>query len=156
MVWAKSWRHRANMAYLPPEWDDDSRMNFMFSAFPENRDVNSKHWDSKLQFWCAAIVNNCDSSDELLIDAGVLKSRFSRNGVSPLGLGTVLKDMLNRGEIVSTSEFLNSVYDTWGSWSYGMAKRSFWWSVGKVWQDNELNGSFVLLALVKVSFLCSV
>ena len=129
----------------------------MFSAFPESRDVNPKHWDSKLQFWRTVIIDSCDSSDELFIDAGLLKSRFRRNGVSPLGLGTVLGEMLSKGEIMSVNDFLESVYDSWGSWSYGMAKKTFWWSVGKIWPDsNELNGSFILVSLVKVSmFLVS-
>ena len=138
------------MAHFPTEWEDDNRMNFMFSAFPENRNVNPKHWDSKLQFWTSAIVESCDSLDELCFDINVLKSRFRRKGVPPLGLNTVLKEMLNSGEIVRTSDFIDSVYDTWGEWSYGMAKRSLWWTVGKVWQDNEIEGSLLLLASVKV------
>ena len=36
---------------LPPEWEDDERMNFLFSDFKENRDVNTKDWDSKIDFW---------------------------------------------------------------------------------------------------------
>ena len=140
------------MAYLPPEWEDDNRMGFMFSAFPESRDANPKHWDSKLQFWRSAIVHSCESYDELILDVSVLKTRFRRNGVSPLGLGIVLKEMLNSGDIMSCEQFLSSVYDTWGSWSYGMAKKTFWWSVGKVWPDNsELNsGLFMLAHVVKV------
>ncbi|CAB3981770.1 charged multivesicular body 7-like [Paramuricea clavata] len=137
------------MAYFPEEWQDDNRMNFMFSAFPENRNVNPKHWDSKLQFWTSAIVESCDSLDELCFDINVLKSRFCRRGVTPLGLSTVLKEMLNSGEIVRTSDFLDSVYDTWSEWSYGMAKKSLWWTVGKVWQNNEIEVSLVLLSSVK-------
>jgi hypothetical protein len=61
--------------------------------------------------------------------------------------------MLNSGEIVRTSDFLDSVYDTWSEWSYGMAKKSLWWTVGKVWQNNEIEVSLVLLASVKVRSL---
>ena len=138
------------MASLPAEWQDDNRMNFMFSAFPDNRNVNPKHWDSKLLFWASAIVELCDSLDELCFDIKVLKSRFRRKGVTPLGLNTVLNEMLNNGEIVRTSDFLDSVYDTWSEWSYGMAKKSLWWTVGKVWQNSEVEGSLILLTAVKV------
>ena len=141
------------MAHFPAEWEDDNRMNFMFSAFPENRNVNPKHWDSKLRFWTSAILESCESLDELCFDTNVLKTRFRRKGVTPLGLNTVLKEMLNSGEIVRTSDFVDSVYDSWSEWSYGMAKRSLWWTVGKVWQNNEIEGSLLLLASVKVRSL---
>ena len=138
------------MASLPAEWEDDNRMNFMFSAFPENRNVNPKHWDSKFQFWTSAILESCDSLDELCFDINVLKSRFRRKGVTPLGLSTVVKEMLNSGQVVRMSDFLASVYDTWSDWSYGVAKRSLWWAVDKVWQNNEIEGSLLLLSCVKV------
>ena len=141
------------MAHFPAEWEDDNRMNFMFSAFPENRNVNPKHWDSKLRFWTSAILESCESLDELCFDTNVLKTRFRRKGVTPLGLNTVLKEMLNSGEIVRTSDFVDSVYDSWSEWSYGMARRSLWWTVGKVWQNNEIEGSLLLLASVKVRSL---
>ena len=142
------------MASFPTVWRDDNRMSFMFSAFPESRDVNPKHWDSKIQFWRSAILKNCESLDEILLDVSVLKTRFRRNGVSPLGLNVVLKDMLYNGEIMSSEDFMSSVHGTWASWSYGIAKKTFWWSVGKVWQSadtTEFNtGTFVLVELVKV------
>jgi charged multivesicular body protein 7 len=138
------------MAFFPAEWEDDNRMNFMFSAFPENRNVNPKHWDSKFQFWASAIIESCHSFDELYFDINVLKSRFRRKGVTPLGLSTVVKEMLNSGQVVCMSDFLDSVYDTWGEWTYGIAKRSLLWTVGKVWQNNEIEGSLLLLASVKV------
>ena len=99
-------------------------------------------------------MESCDSFDELCFDINLLKSRFRRKGVTPLGLNTVMKEMWNSGEIISTGEFLDSVYDTWSAWSYGMAKRSLWWTVGKVWESSTATeGTFVLLASVKVRTL---
>ncbi|XP_046850097.1 charged multivesicular body protein 7-like isoform X2 [Xenia sp. Carnegie-2017] len=138
------------MAFLPDEWQDDNRMNFMFSAFPENRNVNPKHWESKLQFWKSAITRSCDYFDKFDFDIDVLKARFNRDGLTPLGICTVLNEMLNSGEIVRKNDFLESVYDTWSAWSLGIAKKSLWWTFGKVWQTNEIDiGSFLLLHQVE-------
>lgn len=139
---------------LPLDWDDDDRMNFMFSAFAESREVNPKHWDSKLHFWNKAILENCKCHRDVCIDLATLKRRFSRNGVIPLGLSTVIKDMLQRGRLERKVDFLhNCGGEGWLSWSCGLARRSFWWSVGTFWGENNSvnpNEQFVLVDEAKV------
>ncbi|KAG7278017.1 hypothetical protein CRUP_006182 [Coryphaenoides rupestris] len=41
---------------FPDDWEDDQRMNFLFSDFKENRDVNPSDWDSKMDFWSSLVV----------------------------------------------------------------------------------------------------
>ena len=134
---------------LPTDWDDNDRMNFMFSAFPERREVNPKHWDSKLHFWSKAIVEGCKFRGDICIDLATLKRRFSRNGLTPLGLGIVIREMLQRGKLERKEDFLNCGTEGWLSWSYGLAKKSVRWSVGTLWSGSgepvNLNEQFVLV-----------
>ena len=140
----------AEKQFLPTDWGDDDRMNFMFSAFPESREVNPKHWDSKLHYWSKAILDGCKHHGDICIDLTTLKRRFSRNGLTPLGLDNVLKELLQQGKIERKEQFINCAREGWLSWSYGFAKRSFQWSVGFVWEgssDIKLDGheQFVLV-----------
>ena len=138
---------------LPADWDDDDRMNFMFSAFPESRNVNPKHWDSKLYFWSKAILDGCKFHEDICIDLTTLKQRFSRNGLTPLGLNIVIREMLRQGKLERKQDFLSYGSEGWLSWSYGLAKRSFWWSVGSVWggrSNLNFNEQLVLLGQAKV------
>lgn len=122
--------------YFPEEWQDEDRMNFMFSAFPEHRDVNPKHWDSKLQFWRKIIVESLNYHDELCTDYNILRLRFSRNGLFPLGLSTVLLEMLRKGDLESLDNITSTVNDSWMSWGFDIARRTVSWTV-----DNLILGS---------------
>lgn len=78
---------------LPPEWEDDERMNFMFSEFKENRDVNVTDWDSKMDFWTALIMRSCRQRGSVCINLKDLNETFRREDRSPLGLPTVIQSM---------------------------------------------------------------
>ena len=135
--------------FLPMDWDDNDRMNFLFSAFPERREVNPKHWESKLHFWSKAIVEGCKFHGDIRIDLATLNRRFSRNGLTPLGLSTVIREMLQEGKLERKKDFLNCGTEGWLSWSYGLAKKSVRWSVGALWSGSaepvNLNEQFVLV-----------
>ena len=78
---------------LPPEWDDDERMNFMFSDFKENRDVNTTDWDSKMDFWTAVVTQSCRDRGTVCVNLQDLNKSFRRKEKSPLGLPTVIQSM---------------------------------------------------------------
>jgi len=127
-------------------------MNFMFSAFSESRDVNPKHWDSKLHFWSKAIHESCIYHGDIHIDLMTLKRRFARNGLTPLGLSIVLREMLQQGKLVRKQDFLNCNTEGWMSWIYGVAKSSFLWSTRTVLGGNEevkVDEQFVLVDVAK-------
>lgn len=126
--------------HLPPDWHDDDRMNFMFSAFPEHRHVNPKHWDSKLQFWRKVILENCDNNHELCVDFDTLRKRFARNGLVPLGLQTVLEEMLKTGELQTLDSFTKGLNNTWLSWGFDIAKKSFSWTVASLLWGSDAKG----------------
>lgn len=137
---------------LPADWNDDDRMNFMFSAFSESRDVNPKHWDSKLHFWSKAILESCKYHGDIHIDLTTLKRRFSRNGLTPLGLSIVLREMLQQGKLERKQDFFNCSTEGWMSWFYGVAKSTFWWSARTVLggaDDVKVDEQFVLVDVAK-------
>ncbi|XP_015777484.1 PREDICTED: charged multivesicular body protein 7-like isoform X1 [Acropora digitifera] len=116
-------------SFLPGDWDDDDRMNFMFSAFNESREVNPKHWDSKLNYWTKAIIDSCKHHGDVCINVTNLRQRFSRNGLVPLGLTTVIKELFRSGKLERKQDFVRRENKGWLTWSYSLAKESFWWGV---------------------------
>lgn len=82
-----------SLSSLTPEWDDDERMEFMFSAFKENRDVNPADWDSKMDFWTALVLKSCRQRCSVYVSLQELNGAFRRRDKSPLGLATVLRSM---------------------------------------------------------------
>ncbi|XP_019646224.1 PREDICTED: charged multivesicular body protein 7-like [Branchiostoma belcheri] len=138
--------------YLPECWEDDERMNFLFSAFPDNRELNPHHWDSKVQFWADLVVHSSRSMDEICLDCSTLPQRFKRSGKTPLGLPIVLNEMIRQGKIQKLSEFQSGVDAGWASWGFDlMVKRPLRWTFGTLTGRNHGNpeGTYLLLDLVK-------
>lgn len=79
-------------SYLPSNWNDDVRMNALFSDF-RNRSVNPNDWDAKLHFWRHHICEWCRIKNHLTFSTSELRRSFSRNGRVPRGLNTVLSEM---------------------------------------------------------------
>lgn len=84
-----------SLSQLTAEWDDDERMDFLFSDFKSNRDVDPMDWDTKMDFWGALVVGSCRRRGTVSCSLQQLQETFRRNGRSPLGLETVLR-VLNR------------------------------------------------------------
>lgn len=78
---------------FPPDWADDARMAFLFSAFKENRDVDPTDWDGKMDFWTPLIVDHCRRRGAVCVILHELNESLRRKGSAPLGLGTVLLSM---------------------------------------------------------------
>ncbi|GCC25347.1 hypothetical protein chiPu_0003757 [Chiloscyllium punctatum] len=69
------------------------RTTFLFSAFKQNRDVNSSDWDAKLLFWGPVLLREAARRQRLTLTAREGDSWFRRKGAVPLGLDTVLHDL---------------------------------------------------------------
>ncbi|XP_040010084.1 charged multivesicular body protein 7 isoform X2 [Xiphias gladius] len=137
---------------LPPEWDDDDRMNFMFSDFKENRDVNTTDWDSKMDFWTALIVKSCGDRGTVCVNLQELNKIFRRKEKSPLGLATVLQSMARCGKIQRESEFAANMDCGWLSWSVGLLLvKPLKWTFSTLLGSSRvpLEESFVVIELVK-------
>uniref|UniRef100_A0A1A7WCC3 Charged multivesicular body protein 7 n=1 Tax=Iconisemion striatum TaxID=60296 RepID=A0A1A7WCC3_9TELE len=137
---------------LPPEWGDDERMNFLFSEFKENRDVNTTDWDSKMDFWVALILKSCRERGSVLVNLQDLNKTFRRKEKTPLGLSTVIQSMARCGRIQREPEFAASVDCGWVSWSVGMLLvKPLKWTFSTLLGGGRvpLEESFVVLELVK-------
>ncbi|RVE68545.1 hypothetical protein OJAV_G00092650 [Oryzias javanicus] len=137
---------------LPPEWEDDERMNFMFSEFKENRDVNVTDWDSKMDFWTALVMRSCRQRGSVCINLKDLNETFRRKDRSPLGLPTVIQAMARGGKIQRESEFAASVDCGWVSWSVGLLLvKPLKWTFSTLLggEGVPLEDSFVVIEIVK-------
>ncbi|XP_075457604.1 charged multivesicular body protein 7 isoform X2 [Ascaphus truei] len=117
----------------PPEWDDDERMSFLFSAFKNTRDVNSSDWDSKMAFWVPMIIGHARANKLLSVTLHKLQGDFVRKGSIPLGLGTVIQEMIRQGALQRESAFVSSVTSGWLAWSMSqLVIRPLRWTLGAV------------------------
>ncbi|XP_073510114.1 charged multivesicular body protein 7 isoform X2 [Phyllobates terribilis] len=137
---------------LPPEWDDDERMSFLFSTFKQSRDVDSADWDGKMSFWSSLIVKHAKARGLLSITLRQLQTDFTRKGSIPLGLGNVVQEMLSQGPLQRESDFVAGITSGWVSW--GMRKlviNPLRWTLGSVLGGQvNLDEPFVVPEVIKV------
>ncbi|XP_063304511.1 charged multivesicular body protein 7 [Pelobates fuscus] len=117
----------------PPDWEDDERMSFLFSAFKQSRDVNSADWDSKMSFWVSMILRYTQSQGLLSVTLRQLQTEFTRKGSIPLGLPTVIQEMVRQGTLQRESDFVSGVTSGWLAWSMRqLVIRPLRWTAGTV------------------------
>ena len=81
-------------AMYPSEWSDDQVMDVLFSPFRENRYVNPRSWDRKMDFWTDMVRRRCIANKSLVFNARELPAFFERNGKLPACMNIVLDDLL--------------------------------------------------------------
>ncbi|XP_055742802.1 charged multivesicular body protein 7 isoform X2 [Salvelinus fontinalis] len=137
---------------LPPEWEDDERMNFLFSDFKESRDVSTTDWDSKMDFWTSLILKIFRSRGTVCVNLQELNKIFQRKGIMPLGLATVIQCMARCGKIQRESEFAANVDCGWVSWGVGLLLvKPLKWTFSTLLGSSgvTLKELFVVIELVK-------
>ncbi|XP_056318995.1 charged multivesicular body protein 7 [Danio aesculapii] len=139
-------------AWFPPDWDDDERMSFLFSAFKENRDVDCTDWDGKIEFWSPLIIEHCRRCGSVCVNLQDLYESFRRKGSVPLGLSTVIQSMIRSGKVQKESDFAANVDSGWLSWGVGLLLvRPLKWTLSALLGSGRvpLEESFVVIELVK-------
>lgn len=139
-------------AWFPPDWEDDERMAFLFSAFKENRDVDCTDWDGKIDFWSPLIMDQCRRRGSVCVNLQELNESFRRKGSVPLGLSTVLQSMIRSGKVQKESDFAANVDSGWLSWGVGLLLvRPLKWTLSALLGSGRvpLEESFVVIDLVK-------
>uniref|UniRef100_A0A8C9SKA6 Charged multivesicular body protein 7 n=1 Tax=Scleropages formosus TaxID=113540 RepID=A0A8C9SKA6_SCLFO len=137
---------------FPPDWEDDERMTFLFSAFKENREVNTTDWDGKMNFWVPLVIGSCRKRGAVSFNLQDLNESFRRKGSMPLGLGTVIQCMARCGKVQKESEFAANVDSGWLSWGVGLLLvRPLKWTLSTLLGNSRvpLEESFVVIELVK-------
>uniref|UniRef100_A0A8C1QWQ0 Charged multivesicular body protein 7 n=1 Tax=Cyprinus carpio TaxID=7962 RepID=A0A8C1QWQ0_CYPCA len=139
-------------AWFPPDWEDDERMAFLFSAFKENRDVDCTDWDGKIDFWSPLIIDHCRRHGSVCVSLQELNESFRRKGSVPLGLSTVLQSMIRNEKVQKESDFAANVDSGWLSWGVGLLLvRPLKWTLSALLGSGRvpLEESFVVIDLVK-------
>ncbi|XP_078522379.1 charged multivesicular body protein 7 isoform X1 [Lissotriton helveticus] len=137
---------------LPLEWEDDERMAFLFSAFKQSRDVNATEWDSKMAFWVPLVVSSLRRNGAVSLTLKELQELFKRKGSSPLGMTTVLEEMIRRGELQKETQFVAGVESGWISWGVGLlVVKPLKWTLSAVLSGSKVPADepFVVLELIK-------
>ncbi|XP_078095456.1 charged multivesicular body protein 7-like isoform X2 [Mustelus asterias] len=137
---------------LCPEWADDQRMAFLFSAFKREREVNSSDWDAKLAFWAPLIGQEAARRNRLAFTPRELNTWFRRKGAAPLGLDTVLHDMARRGLIQKESSYAASVDAGWLAWGVGLFLiKPLKWTLASFLGSNNisLDETYVIVERIK-------
>ncbi|XP_030057909.1 charged multivesicular body protein 7 [Microcaecilia unicolor] len=145
-------RDKPAQVALPPEWHDDERMAFLFSAFKQNREVNSSDWDSKMAFWVPLVVNQSRQKGGLCFILKELQESFQRKGSTPLGLGTVIEEMVRQKKLQRESEFVAGINSGWISWGMGLfLVKPLKWTLSTVLGESKIpvNEVFIVTELLK-------
>ncbi|XP_065071717.1 charged multivesicular body protein 7-like [Rhopilema esculentum] len=127
----------AKNSFTPRDWEDNDRMNFMFNAFPNDRNTNPKRWESKMSYWTEQIKQCCRAYRDVYVNLDLLNDRFRRDGRVPLGLNTVMLQMEKDGIFVNKESLLRGLEKSWLGWSYSLFKGSAQLVWTSLWKNNS-------------------
>ncbi|GIY01136.1 charged multivesicular body protein 7 [Caerostris extrusa] len=138
---------------FPIDWNDDVRMNFLFSPFRE-RSVNPEGYDAKVNFWITTIQDLCIKSQSPVIILSSLCSAFERKNRQPVCLDVALENMHRQGLITKMSEYDNIEQEKgWLGWGFNiLIQKPVSWgfsSVQNLLISNRTDEKFVLIPVVK-------
>lgn len=142
---------------FPPEWQDDSRMNVMFSPFrPKSLDPIA--WESKFKFWDLLIKRYCIFHKISSFSVAFLKKAFIRNGKSPSCLENVVEELLLLKKIDLAENYNNYslTQESLVSWLVkSMVKSPLNWTLNKIKtpfssQPDPVTVNYVYTSVAKV------
>ncbi|KAJ3264714.1 hypothetical protein HDU77_007730 [Chytriomyces hyalinus] len=144
------------------EWSSDQRMNSLFARFPE-KGVNKTLYESRLRFWTSLINSaareglltaNSQNENGFILQTEALPALFTRKGLTPRGLDTVVIEMRASKDLVSVSKFLDdATSEGWSIFSLVTAPLRFGLSFvsGPAAEPEEFAGKDVLVSLLQES-----
>lgn len=74
--------------------EDVQKLNFYFSPFRRDRNINPHSWDSKIKFWNDSIIEHCQANKRLTFNSKTLPEKLSQKSRVPQCLDVVINDML--------------------------------------------------------------
>nr|CAB3230675.1 charged multivesicular body protein 7-like [Phallusia mammillata] len=111
-------------------WSDEDRMEFLFSAFPPDVSNKPEHWTAKMNFWTKLICDLFYCSTSITITKEDILDVVKRNGKFPLGFETIWQEMVKKGQIISSPEYIRNLNmnSSWVGWSINilLRKPSIW------------------------------
>ncbi|XP_057307476.1 charged multivesicular body protein 7-like [Hydractinia symbiolongicarpus] len=119
----------ATSTYAVTDREDKDRIKFLYAPFPADKNVNPKHWESKVNFWSTEITKLSRFDGNICLSYEVLKEKFRDpdSKQTPSGLMVVLRELYNTGQLCLMSGFSYLIDDSWGQWGYNIAHKSTSW-----------------------------
>lgn len=143
-------------SYLPPEWEDESRMNFLFAPF-KRKSLNPESYDAKMKFWIKLIETHLSHIKNFKFQTKTLARQFLRKSLIPACLQDVIQQMYDNNQILTVQEYKKTCQRTgWVKWSWDMlVYKPISWTFKKVWgtKKPEANTDFVHLDLIQVKLI---
>jgi len=126
---------------FPSCWDDDERMDYLFSAYPKDTVVNYKDSQTKYNFWSEVITNLCLQNKKLSINFEDIKLLVQRKEKTPLSLKVVWNKMIENKEFVSKVTFLKEYESSsWFAWTLDIVvKKPLEWLTEKINSSLQLS-----------------
>lgn len=126
---------------MPVCWDDDMKMNYLFS-FIRPATVNPMDSETKMKFWSGLLEEWCLHHKRPAFTIGELMKTFQRDGSIPACLPAVIENMYRNGDLVTKSNFIYaSPNKTWTSWTVDLlVKKPAVWAFTKV-KDSIIKAS---------------
>ena len=109
-----------------PEWSDDWKAHALFCAYDED---NSEEF--VVEFWKRAIFKILDEHvSGISIECNELRTFAQRKGRTPIGLQEIIKELINRGDLISVEQINEQTESkissqAWGSW-IGKKLKNIW------------------------------
>uniref|UniRef100_A0A803W8B7 Charged multivesicular body protein 7 n=1 Tax=Ficedula albicollis TaxID=59894 RepID=A0A803W8B7_FICAL len=92
-----------------------------------------------MAFWVGLVLARGRRSGAVRTCLRELQNGFERRGSVPLGLGTVLRELLRRGKLQRESDFMASVDSSWISWGVGVfILKPLKWTLSSVLGDSKI------------------
>ena len=85
-------RRAGRPSYFPDCWDDDVRMNALFTDF-RSREVNPAAYDSKMKFWSDLIERCVNGEDLITFSAAELRTKLQRKCKKSHAIPKVLEEL---------------------------------------------------------------
>ncbi|CAD5118305.1 DgyrCDS7018 [Dimorphilus gyrociliatus] len=140
--------------YLPPEWEDESRMNFLFAPF-KRRSLNPESYDAKLKFWIKLIESHLSHHKNFKFQPKTLARQFLRKSLIPACLQDVIQHLYENQQVLTVQDFRRNCQRTgWIKWSWNMlVHKPVAWTFNKVWgtKKPEVDSEYVHLNLIESS-----
>lgn len=139
---------------LPSCWEDDVRMNVLFSNF-RSQSVNPTGWQDKMNFWVNLITDYCHQTKSVMFTHEELCLIFERHGCVPQCLKAVLDHMDRQGNTMSVAEFsrIPSQKKSWLNWGYDvLLYRPVTWGLSafqNAMHWNQKDDRYVMISVVQ-------
>ncbi|KAJ5068280.1 hypothetical protein M0811_12392 [Anaeramoeba ignava] len=90
-----------------PEWEDDSRINVLFSELP-NAEIAPDAYQNRIKFW-ENIIESCSSHfNWSIITESIIRKKFTRKGMIPVCLPAIFQYLEKQNKICKIDSFLKN------------------------------------------------